>query len=136
MRIYLDHNAGAPLRPEVRGAIARFGAADDAANPAAVHRGGQRARRALEQARAAAGWLCGKPRPYRSVPWFWSDQYDLKLQMVGVPESQDDEVVRVLQRSGFRLIWLDGDRQAARREMLLAMRGMLDHVIKKIDEKA
>jgi cysteine desulfurase len=59
MRIYLDHNAGAPLRPEVRGAIARFGAADDAANPAAVHRGGQRARRALEEARSQVARLIG-----------------------------------------------------------------------------
>ena len=59
MRIYLDHNAGAPLRPEVRAAIARFSAADEATNPAAVHRGGQHARRALEQARAQVARLIG-----------------------------------------------------------------------------
>ncbi len=58
MRIYLDHNAGAPLRPEVRAAIARFCEADEA-NPAAVHRGGQRARRALEQARAQVAHFIG-----------------------------------------------------------------------------
>jgi cysteine desulfurase len=58
MRIYLDHNAGAPLRPEVRAAIARFIEADEA-NPAAVHRSGQRARRALEQARAQVARLIG-----------------------------------------------------------------------------
>jgi cysteine desulfurase len=58
MRIYLDHNAGAPLRPEVRAAIARFSEADDA-NPAAVHRGGQRARRALEEARTRVARLIG-----------------------------------------------------------------------------
>ncbi|HVA39534.1 MAG TPA: cysteine desulfurase family protein [Candidatus Binataceae bacterium] len=59
MRIYLDHNAGAPLRPEVRAAIARFSEADEATNPAAVHRSGQRARRALEQARAQVARLIG-----------------------------------------------------------------------------
>ncbi|MGZ3620277.1 MAG: cysteine desulfurase family protein [Candidatus Binataceae bacterium] len=59
MRIYLDHNAGAPLRPEVRAAIARFSAADEATNPAAVHRGGQHARRALEQARVQVARLIG-----------------------------------------------------------------------------
>jgi cysteine desulfurase len=59
MRIYLDHNAGAPLRPEVRAAIARFTEADEATNPAAVHRSGQRARRALEQARAQVARLVG-----------------------------------------------------------------------------
>jgi cysteine desulfurase len=58
MRIYLDYNAGAPLRPEVRAAIARFCDADSA-NPAAVHQGGQRARRALERARAQVARLIG-----------------------------------------------------------------------------
>ena len=38
---------------------------------------------AMEQARVAAANLCGKDREYASVPWFWSDQYELKLQMVG-----------------------------------------------------
>lgn len=49
---------------------------------------------ALEQARAAAGWLCGKPRPNHAVPWFWSDQYDLKLQMTGLADGHDTCVVR------------------------------------------
>ncbi len=62
MRIYLDHNAGAPLRPEVRAAIAAF-ADEHAGNPASVHRSGQRARRALERARAQVAALIGaKPR--------------------------------------------------------------------------
>ena len=59
MRIYLDNNASAPLRPEVRTAIAHFIETDDAANPAAVHRGGQRARRTLEHARAQVARLIG-----------------------------------------------------------------------------
>jgi cysteine desulfurase len=58
MRIYLDHNAGTPLRPEVCAAIARFIETAEA-NPAAVHRSGQRARRALEQARARVARLIG-----------------------------------------------------------------------------
>jgi len=58
MRIYLDYNAGAPLRPEVRAAIATF-CGSDLANPAAVHRSGQHARRALEQARARVARLVG-----------------------------------------------------------------------------
>jgi 3-phenylpropionate/trans-cinnamate dioxygenase ferredoxin reductase component len=49
---------------------------------------------ALEQARSAAGWLCGKPRPNHAVPWFWSDQYDLKLQMTGLADGHDQCVVR------------------------------------------
>jgi cysteine desulfurase len=58
MRIYLDHNAGAPIRPEVRDAIAAVVAAGEA-NPASVHQSGQRARRSLEQARAEVADLIG-----------------------------------------------------------------------------
>lgn len=49
---------------------------------------------ALEQARAAAAWLGGKPKPNHSVPWFWSDQYALKLQMAGLSEGHDVCVLR------------------------------------------
>ena len=49
---------------------------------------------AMEQARAAAATLAGKPRAYHSVPWFWSDQYDLKLQMTGLSHGYDQWVVR------------------------------------------
>jgi 3-phenylpropionate/trans-cinnamate dioxygenase ferredoxin reductase component len=33
-------------------------------------------------------------KPYDAVPWFWSDQYDLKLQMVGLSDGHDQSVVR------------------------------------------
>lgn len=49
---------------------------------------------ALEQARSAAALLTGKLRPYDAVPWFWSDQYDLKLQMVGLNQGYDQVVFR------------------------------------------
>lgn len=49
---------------------------------------------AMEQARSAARTMAGKPDPYRAVPWFWSDQYDLKLQMVGLSSGFDRFVVR------------------------------------------
>jgi 3-phenylpropionate/trans-cinnamate dioxygenase ferredoxin reductase subunit len=51
---------------------------------------------ALGQARAAAATLCGSPHAYEAVPWFWSDQYDLKLQMVGLSHGHD----RVITRGG------------------------------------
>ncbi len=56
--IYLDNNAGAPLRPEAREAIARF-ARGGAGNPSSVHRDGQLARRALEHAREQVAALIG-----------------------------------------------------------------------------
>ena len=49
---------------------------------------------AMEQARTAAATLLGQEKPYDAVPWFWSDQYDLKLQMVGISEGYDDVVMR------------------------------------------
>jgi len=49
---------------------------------------------ALEQARQAAAAICGKPEPKPETPWFWSDQYDLKLQIAGLPFDVDQVVVR------------------------------------------
>ncbi len=58
MRIYLDHNAGSPMRPAVHDAIAHLGVSVHG-NPASIHRAGQRARRALEQAREQVAALVG-----------------------------------------------------------------------------
>jgi 3-phenylpropionate/trans-cinnamate dioxygenase ferredoxin reductase subunit len=49
---------------------------------------------ALEQARVAAQNICGKSVQYDAVPWFWSDQYDLKLQAVGLSDGHDKVVTR------------------------------------------
>jgi cysteine desulfurase len=58
MPIYLDHNAGAPLRAEAAAAISRM-LADGRGNPSSVHHSGQRARRMLEDARAEVGSIVG-----------------------------------------------------------------------------
>ncbi|MEM9495885.1 MAG: FAD-dependent oxidoreductase [Pseudomonadota bacterium] len=49
---------------------------------------------AIEQGKLAAAAILGKPRPAEEAPWFWSDQFDLKLQIVGLSEGYDDVVVR------------------------------------------
>jgi 3-phenylpropionate/trans-cinnamate dioxygenase ferredoxin reductase subunit len=49
---------------------------------------------AMEQGRVVAAALLGKPQVYNVVPWFWSDQYDLKLQMVGLSAGFDHMVLR------------------------------------------
>jgi 3-phenylpropionate/trans-cinnamate dioxygenase ferredoxin reductase subunit len=49
---------------------------------------------AVEQGRRVAADMLGKPGPAHEVPWFWSDQYDLKLQIVGVPFDSHRLVVR------------------------------------------
>lgn len=49
---------------------------------------------AIDQAKHAALAMLGRPLPYREIPWFWSDQYDLKLQIAGVPWPGDRLVRR------------------------------------------
>jgi 3-phenylpropionate/trans-cinnamate dioxygenase ferredoxin reductase subunit len=69
---------------------------------------------ALEQARCAAATLCGQERRHDGVPWFWSDQYDLKLKMVGLSQGHDRVVLRgsVAQRS-FSAFYLKSTRVLA-----------------------
>lgn len=49
---------------------------------------------AMEQGRVAAINMCGGDRVYDAIPWFWSDQYELKLQMVGFSSDGDSQVLR------------------------------------------
>ena len=47
-----------------------------------------------EQAKAVAAKICGKEKPIKALPWFWSDQYELKLQIAGLNEGYDGIVLR------------------------------------------
>lgn len=49
---------------------------------------------AVDQARCVAARLTGKAVPYANVPWFWSDQYDAKLQIAGITTSHTHTFVR------------------------------------------
>ena len=49
---------------------------------------------AMEQGRVAASNMLGGSKSYASMPWFWSDQYEHKLQMVGFSKDSDQSVVR------------------------------------------
>jgi 3-phenylpropionate/trans-cinnamate dioxygenase ferredoxin reductase subunit len=49
---------------------------------------------ALEQARIAAAAICGSKLPAIQVPWFWTDQYDVKMQIAGLSTGHDQAVVR------------------------------------------
>lgn len=66
---------------------------------------------ALEQAKQAAAAIVGRPGPAAEVPWFWSDQYDFKLQIAGLPFDADRQVVRGDPTAGgFAVFHLNGDR--------------------------
>ncbi|MEY2955161.1 MAG: hypothetical protein RL530_762 [Actinomycetota bacterium] len=71
---------------------------------------------AVDQAKVAARTLLGKREPYHALPWFWSDQADLKLQIAGLSTGYDQTVLRgnpdsdafsVLYYRGGRLIAID-----------------------------
>lgn len=49
---------------------------------------------AMDQARVASANICGGDKVYAAIPWFWSDQYELKLQMVGFSADGDTQIVR------------------------------------------
>ncbi|MFT5888202.1 MAG: 3-phenylpropionate/trans-cinnamate dioxygenase ferredoxin reductase subunit [Zhongshania sp.] len=49
---------------------------------------------ATDQSKIAAKTLCGKLEAYNALPWFWSDQYDLKLQIAGLSQGFDQVVIR------------------------------------------
>jgi len=69
---------------------------------------------AQRQAAAAAKSMLGQREPYTEVPWFWSDQYDVNLQLVGHPTRWDRLVVRgsVPERK-FTAFYLEGGRVRA-----------------------
>ena len=49
---------------------------------------------ANDQATCVAKAICGNPAPYHAFPWFWSNQYDLRLQTAGLSVGYDATVLR------------------------------------------
>ena len=90
---------GVDVDAHCRTSLADVYAVGDCAAHENVHAGGARIRlesvqNAHDQATVAARAIVGQPEPYAALPWFWSNQYDLKLQTVGLSRGHDDLVVR------------------------------------------
>ena len=49
---------------------------------------------ASDQARVAAATIAGNEKTYNALPWFWSDQYDVKLQIAGLSQGYDELIIR------------------------------------------
>ena len=60
---------------------------------------------AVDQAEAAAAVMAGGSTPYDAKPWFWSDQYDVKLQIAGFNMGYDETLVRPGSREGSLSVW-------------------------------
>jgi cysteine desulfurase len=122
MRIYFDHNAGAPLRPAAREAIARFISDNAEGNPASVHSSGQRARKLLEQARSDVALLIGAPA--RSIVFTSGGTESNNLAIFGalhngvrrrvvtstIEHSSIVAPIAELERRGFEVVRLPVDR--------------------------
>ena len=68
---------------------------------------------AMEQAKSAAASICGKQVLHKDfVPRFWSDQYHLKLQMIGLPEGYDQVEIRgdMTSQEQFSVFYLKADK--------------------------
>ncbi|MGD9601346.1 MAG: NAD(P)/FAD-dependent oxidoreductase [Gammaproteobacteria bacterium] len=69
---------------------------------------------AVDQGKVAAASLLDSPVAYAQVPWFWSDQYEFKLQMAGISTGYDDLVVRgTVGEGGFSVFYYKGERVIA-----------------------
>lgn len=94
----LDVRDGVLVDGELRCSDASFFAVGDCAR-FPVLRGGEQIRlesvqNAADQGRHVARVIMGKPAHYDMVPWFWSDQYDIKLQIAGLSTGADKSVTR------------------------------------------
>ena len=70
---------------------------------------------ATEQAKTCAAHINGNAKPYNSLPWFWSDQYDLKLQIAGLSTDYDDIIIRgdIEGSRSFAAYYFNGDKLLA-----------------------
>ncbi len=70
---------------------------------------------ATEQAKVVAAHICGHAKPYDSLPWFWSDQFDLKLQIAGLSDGYDALIIRgdISKGRSFAAFYFKGDRLLA-----------------------
>lgn len=75
---------------------------------------------AIDHAETVAANMCGGQKPYVATPWFWSDQFDVKLQIAGLNRDYDRVVVRPDGRPGVASHWY------FRRNTLLAVDAMND----------
>ncbi len=72
---------------------------------------------ALDQAKVAAANIAGKNIVYEALPWFWSDQYDIKLQSAGLVADYDHFLIRGdrdnADGKGFSVFYFQGDKMVA-----------------------
>lgn len=101
-----------------RTSAAKVFAAGDVARRPDVYSGGmirtEHFQNAQNQGPAAARAMIGRNEPFREVPWFWSDQYDINLQMLGYTSPDEERVLRgSFEERNFIAFFLRGDHVLA-----------------------
>jgi 3-phenylpropionate/trans-cinnamate dioxygenase ferredoxin reductase component len=110
---------GVDVDPFCRTTLDDIYAIGDCAAHASVHADGavirlESVQNANDMATVAAKHICGEETPYCAFPWFWSNQYDLKLQTAGLSLGYDDTLVRGDPASrAFSVVYLKGGRVIA-----------------------
>jgi 3-phenylpropionate/trans-cinnamate dioxygenase ferredoxin reductase component len=113
----LDVDNGIVVDEDARTSDRQIFAIGDCATRPLVHYQGRRGRlesvhNALEQAKLAAAAILGLPRPPLEPPWFWSDQYDVKLQTAGLSGGSQRTIIRGSPADRrFAAFHLDGDNR-------------------------
>ena len=94
-----------------------FAAGDCARRPLVHYSGSARlesVHNAIEQGKLVAAAILDRPRPREEAPWFWSDQYDLKLQIAGLSVGFNDHVIRGdIEARKFAVFYFDDEKLLA-----------------------
>jgi 3-phenylpropionate/trans-cinnamate dioxygenase ferredoxin reductase subunit len=110
---------GVEVDPFCRTSLPEIYAIGDCAAHANPYAGGavirlESVQNANDMANTAARAICGDPQPYEAVPWFWSNQYDLRLQTVGLSLGHDTTVLRGNpEERSFSVVYLKGGQVIA-----------------------
>ncbi|HET9459194.1 MAG TPA: FAD-dependent oxidoreductase [Sphingomicrobium sp.] len=110
---------GVDVDPYCRTSLPEIYAIGDCAAHANAYAGGavirlESVQNATDMATAAAKAICGDPQPYDAVPWFWSNQYDLRLQTIGLNLGHDATVLRGdPEDRSFSVVYLRGGQVVA-----------------------
>lgn len=105
----LEIDNGILVQETLRTADSAVWAIGDAVSFPCVQNHGRRLRlesvqNAVDQARAVAAAIAGRPKPYSAPPWFWSDQGDMKLQIAGLSHGHDCSVELPCEQPGQRTV--------------------------------
>ena len=110
---------GVDIDDHCRTSLPDIYAIGDCASFACAYAGGnvmrvESVQNANDQASCVAKAICGDEKPYHAFPWFWSNQYDLRLQTAGISLGYDQTVIRgSIEARSFSVVYLKAGKVIA-----------------------